>query len=229
MLEGHRVGIGGVPLPTFTHSYLLSSLLNWQAVQGNTAGQRKDTISPVAGLHFSMSHLELQQALPAGKLAQGFVRHWCVVASHTFPVVQVPHEPPQPSLPQVFPVQSGVQVGAPGQARGCDASTLLALETHPYPFLDASHPQYGPPASEGQSQVIRPQPLGAQKLSFSPVQQFASGMVGHWALTHWLKSLLHTWPNVHVPQVPPQPSSPHVLPVHCGTQALQVPEAVSQV
>lgn len=36
--------------------------------------------------------------------------------------------------------------------------------------------------------------------------------------------LLHVWPELHVPQVPPQPSGPQVLPLQLGVQ--HVPELV---
>jgi hypothetical protein len=38
---------------------------------------------------------------------------------------------------------------------------------------------------------------------------------------HWL-ALVQSCPSAHVPQKPPQPSLPQVLPLHCGTQ-MQAP------
>lgn len=37
--------------------------------------------------------------------------------TQVFPAVHVPHEPAQPSVPQVLPVQSGVQAGGAAVAQ----------------------------------------------------------------------------------------------------------------
>ena len=48
----------------------------------------------------------------------GVTQVW-VFGLHAWPPPHVPHTPPQPSGPQVLPVQLGTQTGAFGQENGC--------------------------------------------------------------------------------------------------------------
>ena len=79
--------------------------------------------------------------------------------------------------------------------------------------------------------------MEAPALQYFPVQQPGQVLVvqvpphpssapGHLAVqsgTHTHLSLLQVSPTAQVPQVLPQPSSPHSLPVHLGVQAVQSP------
>ena len=114
--------------------------------------------------------------------------HW-PLGSQIWPVGHRPQKPPQPSLPQVRPEQSGMQ-------KPPEVHWPLGSQNWP-----AVHWPQKPPHPS------KPQVLPLQ----SGVQVELDGE--HWPL------LSHVWPLPHEPQEPPHASSPHTLPVHSGVQA----------
>ena len=67
--------------------------------------------------------------------------------------------------------------------------------------------QASPLGAQG-AQVLATQTFEQQSVSVVQVPAFATQQV----------PLLHVWPVEQLPQLPPQPSSPHVLPVQLGVQ-----------
>jgi hypothetical protein len=108
------------------------------------------------------------------------------------PSWHIPQVPPQPSLPQCLPAQSGAQQAPRKQTLGAHGQS----------------PVHELPQSSPGSQAWFPQ---VDDTTHSPFEQICC-------------------PS-HLPQVPPQPSSPHFLPLQLGVQhlaSMQEPPAHAQ-
>ena len=158
--------------------------------------------------------------------------------------VHVPQLPPQPSSPQVLPVQSGTHWQSPA-ALHCSLTEHVPqvppqpLSPHSLPPHCATHSQFpliqalpAPQAIEAPLQV--PAEQASPTVQALPSSQAAELLMYVQAPVESQESSVHGFPSlqlqgahtpdavqfsvpVHVPQLPPQPSSPQVLPVQSGT------------
>lgn len=127
-------------------------------------------------------------AVQEGTQGVGVVKHTPLVV-HVCPAVHAPQVPPQPLLPQVFPVQLGVHTGV---------TTLHLVPSVEQAGVVEAHVPHEPP-----------QPLLPQTRPVHTGVQTAG-------VTAQVPVALHVDPVLQVPHVPPQPLAPHVFPLHEG-------------
>jgi len=141
-------------------------------------------------------------------------------ASQVWPLGQVPQVPPQPSGPQVLPLQLGTQRLA-GQElatfQGSGLAELVVTQESAVPFQ---------PQDSGAELVADLQaccvtlPVAwSQPMALLPWQHPTNGTSLQALTLHWPLVRSQTEPDAQVPQLPPQPSEPHDLPLQLGVQA----------
>ncbi len=176
--------------------------------------------------------------------------HWHLPAeSHAVPAGQLPHEPPQPSEPHVFPEHDGVQVATHWplslQVPVAQAPQLppQPSEPHCFPAHDGTHwhcplavqvwpplqvPQAPPqpsgphcfPVHDGEHAATHT-PAAEQTSPMAQAPQPAPQLFAPHEVQRPFAS--QASPAPHAPHVPPQPSGPHDLPSHEGVQASAAP------
>jgi hypothetical protein len=164
---------------------------------------------------------------------------------HTCAPAQVPQVPPQPLLPQVLPLQDGVQqlfdrhTAPPPQVPQVPPQPLLpqvlpeqlGAHTHWPPALQvcplAQVPQVPPQSSLPQSlppqfftqQLLPTHASPGPHVPHTPPQPSAPQVLPEQVcVQHVDEKGSHTMLPGQVPQVPPQPSDPHALPAQLGVQ-----------
>jgi hypothetical protein len=118
------------------------------------------------------------------------------------PVMQVPQEPPQPSSPQVLPVQLAVQTFT--QLVPDLTYPALHLYSHFLTVVQLATSVFG-------VFIIKPTSSPGHKVEYAGVVPIQLKILAH------CPSVLHRWVPRQTPQLPPQPSDPHFLLTQFGT------------
>jgi hypothetical protein len=129
-----------------------------------------------------------------------------VPPKQTVPALQVPHKPPQPSGPQVLPVQFAVHARHSPTTQDCSAEQV-----------NAHLPQFASSVPSTMQVPLQHEPV-SQALQAMPFESVSPHLREPQAgITH-VPSGEQPCPVAQVPHRPPHPFDPQVLPVHWGTQ-----------
>src|SRR5581483_11143459 len=135
------------------------------------------------------------------------------LALQVWPLAQLPQVPPQPSEPQVLPLQLGVQPPPPPPP-----------PVHDWPHTELTSPTQIESHAVAQQYESAAQILvahGSQpEVSLPPDEQIGCEQVPPPPppLETQVPLALQVEPVAQVPQLPPQPSEPQVLPLQLGVQ-----------